>query len=111
MIVLIGFVFTAIVGGGYLVSVEGGNPEHGRAMALAIMTLGGAGVTAVLSRLDSSIARAIVGLTVLMSVLLIQYPITATALHLQPLHINDWLLALLGSGVIVAITSLARIRY
>lgn len=100
LIALVGGLLTVVVVGGYAYSLSTGNVEHARAMALAVLCLGSAFLTATLSRLANTGSRLVVGLTVLSAVLLIQVAPLAVLLHLQPLHWNDWLLAVTGSGVI-----------
>lgn len=103
-ILLTGLLLTAAVTAGYVAGLrENGNAEHARAVGLAILCLGSAFVTALLSRLSTLAARLVVAGTVLSALLLIQTPLLAAALHLQPLHGRDWLTALVISGLIAAI--------
>ena len=96
-IVLTGLLSTLMITCGYIWSLgDGGNVEHARAMALVVLSTTSAGITAELSRLRSAAARWIVLLTLLLSVLLVQTPVLAELLHLQPLHLEDWLLAVSG---------------
>jgi Ca2+-transporting ATPase len=101
VIVLTGIVISALVTAGYLRSLEGvGNVEHGRAMALATFTVGGACAAAALSRLGTSASRVIVIGTILSSLVMIQAPRMNRLLHLQALHRDDWALVALA-GLIV----------
>jgi hypothetical protein len=43
-------------------------------------------------------ARLITTLTLASTVLIIQTPVLAIALHLEPLHVEDWGVALVGSA-------------
>lgn len=107
MIALVGSLITVLVVAGYVRSVDAGrNVEHGRAMALAVLTLVSAVVTATLSRLRTWVSRALTGTTVALSLLFIQVPAIATRLHLQPLHLDDWGQIVAGSlitGALVAV--------
>lgn len=108
-IVLVGLSLTAVVIGGYIFSLGAGrNVEHARAMALAVLCLGSAFVTVTLSRLSTAASRLVVAGTILSLPLLIQIPALAGVLHLQPLHWQDWLAAVLGSGLIAALLRLER---
>lgn len=98
LIALVGGLVALMVIGGYVRSVEErGEVEHGRAMALATLTLASAALTAALSRLRTRTACLIAGATFASSILLIQTPMLARALHLQPLHLDDWGVAIAGS--------------
>jgi Ca2+-transporting ATPase len=91
---LVGASITLAVAGSYERSLGPTlNVEHARAMALAVLTLGSAGTTAALTALRGRAALAMIGITVALSLLLIQTPPLAEALHLHPLHANDWGLA------------------
>lgn len=97
-IAAVGGLITALVIAGYLTSFgEGGRVEHGRAMALATLTLASASLTAGLSGLRTGISRAVASGTVALSVVLIQTPVLARLLHLEPLHLADWALAVVGA--------------
>jgi Ca2+-transporting ATPase len=96
-IVITGGLITAMVVAGYVRSLgEAGEVGHGRAMALAVLTLASAGVTASLSRLRTWSARLVSAGTVALSVACIQTPGLASLLHLQRLHLDDWVTA--GAG-------------
>ena len=87
----VGGLITVFVVAGYLTSLnEGGHVEHGRAMALAILTLASAALTAALSRLSSWTSRIVTAGTIALSVALIQIPFAARLLHLEALHADDW---------------------
>ena len=92
-----GFV-TALVVAGFLASLsEGGDVAHGRAMALATLTLSSAAITAALSRLRTATARAVAGGTVALSLGLLEVPPVARLLHLGPLHAVDLVLSAAGA--------------
>ncbi|MEJ2399677.1 MAG: hypothetical protein P8Z67_16055, partial [Gammaproteobacteria bacterium] len=62
-------------------------------------------ITAGLTCLRTLMSRVICAIVGLSTLLLIQTPAVARLLHLQPLHMNDWLIAVTGSGLI-AVASL-----
>jgi Ca2+-transporting ATPase len=96
----VGGLLALLVSGAYVWSArEPGGTEHGRAMALATLALVSAGLTAVLSRLRTRAARLVAAVTVAASAALIQAPAAARLLHLAPLHLVDWALALAGSAL------------
>ncbi len=109
VIATVGGLLTALVTAGYVRSAQGGNVEHGRAMALMTLTLGSAAVTAVLSRLATVAAWLISGGTVALSVTLIQTPVLAQALRVLPLHPDDWGAAVAGA-LIASLPLLLRLR-
>jgi len=107
LVLAAGLVIAALVATGYDRSLAGGHAvEYARTVALAVLILAGAAVTAVLSRLASPTARIVTAATVLVSVLLIQQPRLAAWLHLEPLHAGDWLIAAAGALLAAAITAL-----
>lgn len=84
--------------------------EHARAMALVALTSASAGITAALSRLRTLTAQVIVSLNIISSIILIQIPTLAALLHLSPLHLEDWMIAM-GSGLIAAfIPSITKLK-
>ena len=78
-------------------------------MALLVLMAASAGITSSLSRLRSMAARVVVSVTLATSWLLIQVPWIATRLHLHPLHLDDWLIAI-GGGLIAGIPPLLLAR-
>jgi Ca2+-transporting ATPase len=103
VILVTGLAITLVVTASYVRSLGVGyEVEHARTMALVALTLASAGITAALSRLRGRTALQMVGLTLLLAVVLVQVPWLAAALHLQPLHLDDWLLAL-GGALAVAL--------
>ena len=97
LIVVVGSLVTVLVTAGYVRSFEAGDVDHGRAMALAVLTLSSAVLTAALSRLRTTASRVIVAGTIGLSLVLTQVQPLATALHLEPLHADDWAIAGIGS--------------
>lgn len=73
---------------------EGRNVEHARAMVLVVLCSASAVSAALLSRLRSVVSRWVVALTLASAVILVQVPVLARYLHLDPLHATDWGLAL-----------------
>ncbi|HXG03814.1 MAG TPA: HAD-IC family P-type ATPase [Candidatus Binatia bacterium] len=94
VIALGGAITTVAVLLAYLRSAgEPGGVEHGRAAALATLVLASGVLTAALSRLRTRAARLVSLGTVASAVSLVQVPALAHRLHLEPLHVEDWLLA------------------
>ena len=78
-----------------------GDAEHARAMAMVVLTVAGAGVTALLSRMRTRAAWIALAATLASTVLLVQAPAVAKLLHLRPLHLDDGALALAGAALAV----------
>ena len=97
LIAVVGAVMTILVTAGDLRSVESGDVAHGRAMALGVLTLSSATLTAALSRFRTTASRVMVAIAVGLSLVLTQVPSLANALHLEPLHADDWAIAGIGS--------------
>jgi Ca2+-transporting ATPase len=98
LIALVGGLITLLVVGVYVGGVRDGRGiEPARAMALAALTCSSTVLAALLSRLRSRAARLVTAATVASAVLLIQTPMLAHALHLQPLGPVDWALVVAGS--------------
>jgi Ca2+-transporting ATPase len=106
-IVTVGAVITAMMTIGYIRSFQAGQVEHGRAMALAVLTLSSAAITAVLSGLRTTASRTVVVSTVMLSALLIQARPLSALLSLTPLHRDDWALA--GGAVAIVAAVLAGV--
>ena len=107
VITLVGLTVTLIVTFTYVRSLGAGyDVDHARAMALVSLTAASAGITAALSRMQSRTAWYIVAITIGLSLVLVQTPALAGFLHLAPLHIDDWLLAIAGGILVAALTLL-----
>ncbi|HYE37305.1 HAD-IC family P-type ATPase [Methylocaldum sp.] len=103
LIAIIGALITALILWTYDRSLlPGGNVEHARAMAMVALTCASAAATAVLSRLRTKSAWLMVVVTVGSSLVLVQTPWLAAHLSLQPLHRDDWLIAMFGGLLSVA---------
>ncbi|HYW04911.1 MAG TPA: cation-transporting P-type ATPase [Gammaproteobacteria bacterium] len=100
-----GVLLTLLVTGAYVHAFgAGGNVPHARAMALAMLILSSAGLTAALSGLRTCMARAVAGFSTVASLVLIQVPALARLLHVSPLHLSDWSLVILG-GIAVTLSA------
>jgi Ca2+-transporting ATPase len=107
VIAAIGALVTASVIIGYVGSLgEQGSVEHARAMAVAVLTFTSAGLTAATSRLRTRISRLIVAGTVALTVILIQTPVLAKLLHVEPLHWANWLTAIGAAAIVGTIARL-----
>ncbi|NVI97867.1 cation-transporting P-type ATPase [Myxococcus sp. AM009] len=87
----------------------GSDVEHGRAAAVASLTLASAVFAAVLTGLRTRTARWVCALTTGVSLLLIQVPALAHLLMLRPLDVDDW--ARVAAGVAVASLPLVLARW
>ncbi|MEP7243016.1 MAG: cation-transporting P-type ATPase [Gammaproteobacteria bacterium] len=74
------------------------NVEHARAIALAVLVIASVTITSSLSGLATWTARIIIAAAVISLVLLVQMPMLAALVHLSPLHLQDWAIAV-GAGV------------
>ena len=108
-ILAVGATITLVVGLTYRRSLEAGDANHARAMAMVVLTVASACVTAVSSELRTRAAQAVVGISLAVAILLVQTPALAALLHLRPLHLDDWLLAL-GGGLAAAVPLAASMR-
>jgi Ca2+-transporting ATPase len=93
----VGLLLTVVVALGYDRSLGGdGRVAHARAMALASLTFASAAIAAVSTRLRTRVSRVIAGGTIALSVLFVQTPVLAARLHVEPLHLDDWAIAIAG---------------
>ena len=83
----------------------GGDVEHARAIALAVLVVASVAITGTLSGLATWTARIIVTAAVSSLVLLVQVPALAALVHLRPLHLEDWAIAV-SAGVLTGGASL-----
>ena len=96
-----GVLLTGLVAAGYVYSLGPlGDVEHARTMALLTLVVASAAMTAALSRLRTRGAWLAVAATLASALLLIPIEPVARALHLRPLHPDDWLLAALMGGAV-----------
>lgn len=103
-IIAVGGFVTLLVLGTYVRSLGADYAvEHARTMALLALVMAGAGITVALSRLRGLAAQAMVLLPPLLSALMIQTAWLSNVLHLHPLHWDDWLFALGGGLVAMAL--------
>jgi P-type Ca2+ transporter type 2C len=109
LIGVVGLLMTVLVAASYDRSLgAGGDVEHARAMALTVLILASAAITAISSRLRSVSAAVVAGATLLSALSLVQIPWTAHLLHLEPLHLDDWAIAIAGVGAAVGVPFLVR---
>lgn len=83
--------------------------EHARSMALAVLIVASATVTAGLSRLRGRTALGLATAALVSAIVLIQVPTIARLLHLSPLHGDDWLVAA-AAGLAAGLLSAAFAR-
>ena len=107
-IALGGLLLTGVIVFGYDRSLAGfGRVEHARAMALAIFSLASASLAAALSGLRTRASWIVTFATAAASVALIQVPGLAALVHVDPLHLDDWVAAVAGSLLAVGIPQAA----
>ncbi len=109
-----GLVSTLLIAWGYVHSLsERNDVAHGRGMALAMLALLSVLYLGWLSRFRTRAAQVVAAVTLLGSALLVQIGPLSRALHLAPLHLDDWALALAGStasGAPMVVLSFMRRR-
>ena len=111
IIAAVGGLITVVVAVTYDRSLAGADDDHARAMAMVALTTASASVMAALSGLRTRVARAVAGLSLAAAVVLVQIPALASLLHLRPLHLDDWMLALAGGGLaVLPLAAVARLR-
>ena len=99
IIATVGALMTIVVALGYARSLGAAYAvEHARTMALAVLILGSAVVTAALGGLRSRFGVISIALTLASAIALMQIPPLADLLHLKPLHLDDWLVASAGAA-------------
>lgn len=97
VIAVIGMMISVAVIAGYDFSLGAGRDvDHARAMALVSFVVASAMITAGLSRLRTKTAQVVAGAVVGSAVLFAQTPGLAALLHLNPLHLDDWMIATAG---------------
>ncbi len=107
LIAFIGLLVTGLVILGYVRSLGGNHDvEHARAMALVVLVVASATMTAGLSRLRSAAAVIAVIATIGSALVLVQVPALAGILHLSPLHGDDWLIAAAGGLLAGSLTTI-----
>jgi Ca2+-transporting ATPase len=79
-------------------------------MAMVVLVTASASTTAVLSGLRTRAARAVVVFSLAVTVILIQTPWLASLLHLRPLHVDDWILAIAGGVIVPLLLGVERAR-
>lgn len=82
-----------------------GDVDHARALAIAVLILASVTITAGLSGFSSWAGRIIIAAAVVSLVALVQIPALARLAHLRPLHLDDWMVAVLA-GVATGALSL-----
>ena len=103
VIALTGVLVTVAVIAGYVAAFSAdGQAEHARTMALVVLIAASLTVTGILSRWRTRLSRVLGVVTALSTLLLVEVPVLATPFHLAPLHVDDWLLALVA-GLVTAL--------
>jgi Ca2+-transporting ATPase len=107
VILAVGIAITAFVTLTYWRSLAAGD-DHARAMAMVVLVTASASTTATLSRLRTRAARVVVACSLAITLVVVQTPWLAALLHLRPLHVDDWLLALASGAVVPLLLGLER---
>jgi Ca2+-transporting ATPase len=111
VVAAVGVSLTVVVWFGYERSLGADHSvEHARAMALVTLVIASATLTATLSRLGTLAAKATVAVSLASAAILVQTPLLATLLHIEPLHPDDWAVATVGGLVPSLIASLLDAR-
>jgi P-type Ca2+ transporter type 2C len=76
------------------------NVDHARSMALATLLSANAAVTLALRGWTTRSAIIAAAASLGSAILLIQSPLVSGLMHLNPLHMGDWVIALLGGGTL-----------
>ncbi|PUB08464.1 Ca2+-transporting ATPase [Yoonia sediminilitoris] len=92
---------TVILGGNILNLGETADVPHARSMAMASLIITGSAITAALTGFRSRSAWIATAVPVLSAFAAIQIEPVARVLHLSPLHLMDWAIAMFG-GVIIS---------
>jgi Ca2+-transporting ATPase len=91
-VLLVGLVLTAALIISYMTGLsESSDANHGRAKVLALLSFWSAGVAVFLTSGKSRTANIIAVVSIVSSIILIQFKGLAEPLHLTPLHSLDWL--------------------
>ncbi len=72
-------------------------------MALAALMVASALAVATLSRLGTRLSRAVAAGTLTLLLAFLQVPILARPLHMEALHLDDWILAVAGGLIAVVL--------
>jgi Ca2+-transporting ATPase len=107
IILAVGLAITAFITITYWRSLAGGD-DHARAMAMVVLVTASASTTAALSRLRTRTSRVVVAVSLAITVVLVQTPWLASLLHLKPLHLDDWLLAIAGGAMVPLLLGVER---
>jgi Ca2+-transporting ATPase len=105
----VGLLLAAVVALGFVRGLGGdARVAHARAMAMACLTFASAAIAVLLSGVRTRIARVVVAATLVSPVLFVQVPALARRLHLEPLHLDDWAIAVLGGLFAVCVPPALR---
>jgi Ca2+-transporting ATPase len=97
---LVGALLSALVMLGYDYSLGSDRDvPHARSMAMVALIIGGATVTAALSKLRSRGAIIASAAAIGSAIVIVQIPPLAGLMHMTPLHLTDWAIAALGGLV------------
>ena len=99
----VGTVITAVIFGGYHYALGPSvDVAHARAMALVALLVASATVTGGLAGLNSRTPFIAISLTLIPAIIPVQIEPVSLLLHMNPLHLKDWLAAA-GVGLVAGI--------
>jgi Ca2+-transporting ATPase len=84
--------------------------DHARSLAVVVLVIGSAGITAALSGLRTRAACWVIFVSLASLVLFVQVPQIGRLLNLTPLHLDDWLMAVFATLAVTSIAWLMRMR-
>ena len=85
--------------------------EHARGMALVALTSFGVALTGMLSRLHSRAAKILCAASLALVIALVQIPSLAAWVHLKPLHLDDWAIAVAGGALAATVPHVLAKRF
>lgn len=109
----VGSIAAAVILGGYIFNLgPDWDVPHARSMAIAALILAGSAITAALTLLRTRAALIATSLPAISAFVAIQIPAIADLLHLSPLHVTDWGIAVLAAiavGIAVGLSGIRRV--
>jgi Ca2+-transporting ATPase len=84
--------------------------DHARSLAVVVLVIGSAGITAAVSGLRTRAACWVIFVSLASLVLFVQVPQIGRLLNLTPLHLDDWLKAVFATLAVSSIAWLMRMR-
>ena len=106
-----GLVVTLMIIAGYEFSLgTGRNVEHARAMTLMMLSFASVALTIILGGIVRRVSQVMIILTIMLTLLLVQVPMLASFIHLEPLHLNDVAISIASAIVVAVIAGFGKFR-